>query len=207
MTSIRKTSQVQTHDDGSRRVALIGILVVLALILGTIKLAAQDLPGSRAAIRPYVGAYIPTGDQRDFLKDAVLVGAQASWDVNANVALTGSFGWTPSKDRVTAGDQTIDAFQYDVGVEARSATLSTAQLLPFIGAGVGGRTYSYRDLEVDSKSNFDGYGALGVDIGLGPVGIRVEGRDYVSRFQPLTGGGDTKTRNDVALLAGVSFQF
>ena len=28
-------------------------------------------------LRPYVGAYIPTGDQRDFLQDAVLVGGQA----------------------------------------------------------------------------------------------------------------------------------
>ena len=28
-------------------------------------------------LRPYVGAYIPTGDQRDLLKDAVLEGWQA----------------------------------------------------------------------------------------------------------------------------------
>jgi hypothetical protein len=35
----------------------------------------------------------------------------------------------------------------------------------------------------------------------------VEGRDYVSRFQPLSGGGDTKTRNDIALFAALGIHF
>jgi hypothetical protein len=207
MTSIRRGSaRVHAADDGSGRIALIGLFVILSLIVAAVKLNAQDV-GPRSAIRPFVGAYVPTGDQRDFLKDAVIVGAQASWTVTPKIALTGSFGWAPSKDKITAGDQTIDAFQYDVGIEARSGQLNIAQLTPFIGAGVGGRTYSYRDLNVDSKTNFDGYGALGFDLGLGPIGLRIEGRDYVSRFQPLTGGGETKTRNDVALVAGVGVRF
>ena len=162
---------------------------------------------SRGAIRPYVGAYIPTGEQRDFLKDALLVGAQASWTLNPSIALTASFAWTPSKDKITVGEPTLDAFQYDLGLEARSAQLSVTRLVPFIGAGIGSRTYSYRDLNVDSKTNFDGYGALGFDLGVGPIGVRIEGRDYVSRFQPLTGGGETKTRNDVALVAGLGVRF
>ena len=209
MSSTRSSfSQVTTANDGSGRIALIGLFVVLALILGAIKLIAQESStGPRAAIRPFVGAYVPTGDQRDFVKDAVLVGAQASWTVNPNWALTGSFGWAPSKDKVTAGDQTLDQFQYDVGVEARSAMLSTQKLSPFIGAGIGGRTYNYRDLNVDSKSNFDGYGAIGTDANLGILSLRVEARDYVSRFQPLTGGGDTKTRNDLTFAAGLGVKF
>jgi Outer membrane protein beta-barrel domain len=208
MTNIRRgSSRVHAGDDGSGRIALIGLFVVLALILAAVKLTAQETPGARGAIRPYVGAYIPTGEQRDFLKDAVLVGAQASWTLDPSVALTASFGWTPSRDKITAGDQKIDAFQYDLGLEGRSAQLSAGALTPFIGAGIGSRTYSYRDLNVDSKTDFDGYGALGFDVGVGPVGIRIEGRDYVSRFQPLTGGGETKTRNDVALVAGLGVRF
>lgn len=209
MTSIRRSSlRVRSNDDGAGRIALIGVLVVLALLVASVKVAAQEIPGaSRGTIRPFVGAYIPTGEQRESLKDAVLLGAQASWNVNPGVALTGSFGWAPSKDKVVAGDQTLDAFQYDVGIEARSSSLSNAQISPFIGAGIGGRTYNYRDLDVESKTNFDGYGALGFDVSAGPVALRVEGRDYVSRFQPLTGGGETRTRNDVALLAGVGVRF
>lgn len=207
-TSRNQSAQAHEGQDQSGRIAVIGLLLVLSLLVGAVKLLAQDIPGTaRGAIRPFVGAYVPTGDQRDFLKDAVLVGAQASWSATQNVALTGSFSWAPSKDKISAGDQTLDAFQYDVGLEARSAVTSLGPVSPFIGAGVGGRTYSYRDLDVDSKTNFDGYGALGFEASLGVVDLRVEGRDYVSRFQPLTGGGETKTRNDVALFAALGVRF
>jgi opacity protein-like surface antigen len=210
MSSIHRSSSqaYPSNAAGSNRIALIVLFFGLALIFGSVRLIAQDVHvGSRAAIRPFVGAYLPTGDQRDFVKEAVVVGAQASWTVNSNAALTTSFGWAPTKDKVSAGDQTVDQFQYDVGVEARAARLSTPKVTPFIGAGIGGRTYSYRDLDVDSKSNFDGYGALGIDAGVGRVGIRIEGRDYLSRFQPLTGGGETKSRNDVTLAVGLGMRF
>lgn len=183
-------------------------LLVLSLLVGGATLQAQETPHpARGAIRPFVGANIPTGDQRDFLKDAVLVGAQASWNASQNIALTGSFSWAPAKDRITAADQTLDTYQYDVGLEARSPAVTLNRIVPFIGAGLGGRTYNYRDLDVESKSNFAGYGALGVDASLGLLSVRVEGRDYISRFQPLTGGGETKTRNDVALFAAVGVNF
>ena len=172
--------------------------------------AGAQPSGVRFEVRPFVGAYIPTGDQRDFLKDAVLAGGQASWLVFPAFAVTGGFAWSPSKDRLTAGDQTLDIFQYDVGGELRLPSgygLGFAQLTPFAGLGVGGRTYSYRDLDVSSKSNFDGYGALGGDVGFGPIAFRIEARDYVSQFKPLVGGGDTKTRNDIGLAAGLSYRF
>ena len=208
MKTVRKES-VQVHEstDNVGRIAVLGMILVLTLLVAAAKLVGQAPTSPRGAIRPFVGAYIPTGDQRDFLKDAVLVGAQAEWNATENLSLAGNFGWAPSKDKITAGDQKIDAFQYDVGLEARPAFANLAGATPFVGAGVGGRTYSYRDLNVDSKTNFDGYGALGLDAAAGPIGIRIEARDYVSRFQPLTGGGSTKTRNDVALLAGVGVRF
>jgi hypothetical protein len=208
MTS-SKQQQTLTHEDRTTgRIATIGLLIVLALLFASVRvLNAQDAQ-PRGAIRPFVGAYIPTGDQRDFLKDAVLVGAQASWDVHQNLGLTASFGWAPAKDRVTAGDQTLDAFQYDLGIEGRAPQwIGTSTVAPFIGAGLGARTYRYRDLDVDARSNVAGFGAIGVDLDLGPLGVRVEGRDYVSQFKPLTGAGETKTRNDVALLAGLAFRF
>ena len=203
-------NRIAKLDDDSRRLVQYGLVVLVALVLFSSRVFAQQSvhAGTRGSIRPIVGAYVPTGDQRDFLKDAVLVGAQGSLNFGTNFAVTGSFGWSPSKDKVTPGDQKIDAYQYDLGLEVRTPDAYLGGVTPFVGAGIGGRTYSYRDLNVDSKTNFDGYGALGVDVGTGSrVGIRIEARDYVSRFQPLTGGGETKTRNDIGIVAGLGVRF
>ena len=187
----------------------------LSSVLAATKGNAQDVASSRQGafeVRPYAGAYIPTGKQRDLLKDAVLVGAQASYRIVPQLAITGAFGWSPSKDRITAGDQTLDLYQYDVGAELRAPSWYTSgsgswDFTPFVGLGVGGRTYSYRDLDVGSKTNVAGYGALGGEAGFGRAGVRIEARDYVSQFKPLTGGGDSKTRNDVTLAAGLTLRF
>ena len=64
----------------------------------------------------------------------------------------------------------------------------------------------YRDLDVDAKTNVAGYGTLGGEIGFGLIGLRIEGRDYVSQFKPFD-GGDSKTRNDVTVAAGLTLRF
>lgn len=192
--------------------ALLAAAAVLALSSAavTTNAGAQDVLGSRGfELRPYAGAYIPTGDQRDLLKDAVLVGAQASYRVTPKFAVTGTVGWSPSKDRITVGDETLDLYQYDVGAELRAPSWFTSgawDFTPFAGLGVGGRTYDYRDLDVDAKTNVAGYGVLGGELGFGRTGIRVEARDYVSRFKPFD-GGDAKTRNDVTVAAGLTLKF
>ena len=201
-------ARVQNLNDKSRRMLAFWLVVLVALVAFSGRLLAQNASTeSRGAIRPIFGAYVPTGDQRDFLKDAVLAGAQASLNFASNLAVTGSFGWAPSKDKITSGDPTIDAYQYDLGLEARLPDAGLSGVTPFICAGVGGRTYSYRDLNVDSKTNVDGYGAVGVDVGAHRVGVRIEARDYVSRFQPLTGSGSSKTRNDIGVFAGLGVRF
>src|SRR5215510_11997519 len=106
---------------GSLRRAAIGAFVG-ALSLAPIAARAQHATTGRFELRPFAGGYIPTGPQRDFLKDGVLVGTQASWRIIPALAITGSFGWSPSKDRITAGDQTLDVFQYDIGAEARATS-------------------------------------------------------------------------------------
>ena len=186
-----------------------GTLAAASLALSAATGNAQG-PATRAELRPIVGAYIPTGDQRDVLRDAFLLGAQASYRFVPQVAITGTFAWSPSEDRVARGDESIDVFHYDVGVEGRAASWlrgTTWDFSPFAGVGLGGRTYRYRDLDVDARSRLAGYGALGGELGFGRVGVRVEGRDYLSRFEPLAGGGDADTRNDVTVTAGLTVRF
>jgi hypothetical protein len=199
------------------RRAVLAALGLGGLLVATASAEAQDEvlstrgASSKFELRPYVGAYVPTGDHRDLLKDAVLVGAQASWRAMSRVAVTGTFGWAPSKDRVQPGDETLDVYQYDIGAEARPPSWFNSgswDFTPFVGLGIGGRTYNYRDLDnVDAKTNIAGYGALGGEVGFGRAGLRLEARDYVSRFEPLIGGGDAKTRNDVTLAAGLTVRF
>jgi hypothetical protein len=185
---------------------------LFALSAFTTRAAAQNAVAYHSngfELRPYVGAYIPTGDQRDLLKDAVLVGGQASYRINPNFAVTGTLGWSPSEDRVTPGNEKLDLWSYDVGGELRAPSWLQSGALdftPFVGLGAGARTYNYRDLDVDSKTNFAGYGMLGGELGFGRFGFRLEARDYVSQFKPFD-GGDSKTRNDVTLATGLTLKF
>jgi Outer membrane protein beta-barrel domain len=192
--------------------ALAAAIFAFSSALAASKATAQDAVAHHSngfELRPYVGAYIPTGDQRDLLKDAVLVGGQASYRINPNFALTGTLGWSPSKDRITPGDQTLDVWQYDLGAELRAPSWFTSgawDFTPFIGLGAGGRTYNYRDLDVNSKTNVAGFGGVGGELGFGRVGLRLEARDYVSQFKPFD-GGDSKTRNDVTVATGLTLRF
>jgi hypothetical protein len=201
---------IDTVSTPARLVAVAAF--ALSSALGAANANAQNMTTHNSSgfeIRPYAGAFIPTGQQRDFLKDAVIVGGQASYRIVPQLALTGTLGWSPSKDRITPGDQTLDVWQYDLGAELRAPSWLASgawDFTPFAGLGAGGRTYNYRDLDVNSKTNFAGFGTLGGELGFGRIGLRVEGRDYVSQFKPFT-GGDSKTRNDVTVAAGLTLRF
>lgn len=161
-------------------------------------------------VRPLVGVYIPTGDQSDIVKSAVLTGVQLSYAVIPHFAVTGTFAWSPTKDKVTAGNETVDLFQYDLGVEGRlPKTVGTGKwvISPFIGAGLGGRTYDYRDLDASSETTFAGYGALGADFWAGRYGFRIEGRDFISNFKGLSGGQSGETRNDIGVFGTLTMRF
>jgi hypothetical protein len=195
----------------SRLAALFGgALAVLTLSLAN-PLEAQSTNLGNFEIRPYVGAYIPTGDQRDLFKDAVLVGAQGSYRFTPVIALTATVGWSPTEDRLLTAQETVDLWQYDIGAEFRAPAWLQGEswdFSPFVGLGIGGRTYDYRDRDnVDAKTNVAGYGALGGEFGFGQFGLRIEGRDYISRFEPLIGTGEAKTRNDIAVAAGLTIRF
>ncbi len=186
------------------------LLVITAAVAGFASTVAraEEAP-RRFDVAPFVGAYIPTGDQRDLLDDAVSVGLTASYDVLPYVAVLGSFSWAPTQVKGLARDNDLDLFQYDVGVEGHYPFAVTGgwTVQPFLGVGAGARTYSLRDLDVDAETDFAGYVAAGLGVQRGPFTLRVSARDYITAFDGLSGNEDATTRNDLGVFAGIGMRF
>ena len=191
-----------------KRLTILSAAVLGAVLGGD---AHGQTPRPRFEARPFVGAYFPTGDHRDLLSDAIAVGLQGGYAISPHLSLVATFGLTTSSDKRIPLDDDLDLFSYDIGAELskelalgdRGITLS-----PFVGVGAGGRTYDYRDRGTSSETNFAGYGAIGGQLRLGTVGVRVEARDYVSSFKGLTGElRERSTRNDVSVVTALSLSF
>ena len=148
------------------------------------------------------GALLPTGDQRDALKRANMTIAQLSYAVRPYLAVTSSVGWARSRDIATVGAPKLDIFTYDVGAD-RWLSGRALTFTPFAGAGAGGRSYNYRSLDVDATNNLAAYGSAGGELGYRRIRFRVEARDHVTAFKPLTANGAAGRRNDVSVMAGL----
>ena len=185
----------------------------LGLLLTTARASAAQAsaaPAKKFGVLFTSGAFIPTGDQRDVLKDAQASAVQLSWLVRPSLAITGSFGWARSRDRLTLNTPKLDVFTSDLGVEYRAPQLFAGHAVtfsPFAGLGAGARSYNYRSLDVDATHNLAAYGAIGGELGMGRVGLRVEVRDYAAGFKPLIGTAASETRNDVSIMAGLKFNW
>lgn len=148
------------------------------------------------------GALVPTGEQRDAIKTANLSAVQISYVPKPALAITSMFSWARSHDVATAGDPKLDVFTYDVGAELRAPS-SKKGFTAFAGAGLGGRSYNYRKLDVDATHNVSAYASAGGELGIRRVRVRIEARDYVSGFKPLSGEGAARTGNDIVVMAGL----
>ena len=208
-----------TVKNGALRVswrARIGttLLVLVGLSTG-LPVRAQDgkvaFTDWRFEVGPYAGAYIPTGNQRDFVTGALLTGLQLSVLPHRRFALTVNYGWAATRDRQIAESRALDTYQMDIGGEWRMPACyrrGSWQLVPFVGAGAGGRTYDYRDVAVSSRTDMVGYAAVGGEVDFGGWGIRLEARDHRSQSRTLAAPEASPTmRNDINIASGFSRRF
>ena len=187
------------------------VAVATALLVIFADAAGAQAAGERHSVRSRFefvvsdGALLPTGDQRDALRNARMNLAQLSFAVRPYLAVTTSAGWARSRDIATTGDPKLDVFTYDVGAELRADRWLSGKALtftPFAGAGAGGRSYNYRSLDVDATHNLAAYGSAGGELGYRRIRFRVEARDYLTGFKPLSANGASGRRNDVSVMAG-----
>ncbi len=192
----------------TRRIAALTAAALVGVWSPSVSAQSSALPSSRWEVRVASGSLMPTGEQRESLRSGSLTAAQVAWLPQPSFAVIGSFGWARSRDLKSIDAPKLNAFSADLGVEARPMQWMTGQAItftPFIGFGAGARSYDYRGRSADATHNLAGYGAVGGELGFGKVGLRLEARNYVSGFKPLTGAGTSDTRNDVSVLAAVRF--
>lgn len=207
------TSHSPVRSPAGRRPlrALVAVAVLTGLTAAgdaTAQAAPDSASRHRWEFMMSSGALVPTGAQRDVLKDAQLSTAQLSYVIGARLAVTAMTGWARSRDIASPGNPKLDVFTYDVGAEVRAprwASTTKVAFTPLVGVGVGARSYNHRALNVDATHNVAAYASVGGELGMGRVGLRLEARDYVSGFKPLTGTGSAATRNDLSLLIGLRF--
>ena len=186
------------------------LVLIASLIAVTAASAAWGDDGVNAVsnpglIRPFVGAYIPTGKQSDVLKSSVLTGLQLGYQLPSPLQIVGSVGWTPSEAKDFSNVRT-NILQYDVGAEVgpRAVSEDVWKFGPFAGLGLGARTYKFHDISGSDQTDFAGYGSLGGEAMKDRFGARVELRDYLSKFKDIDGSG-TSTRNDMMLTGALTF--
>jgi len=178
--------------------ALLGCLAVGAASAAF----AQTIPEAR----PFAGVLIPTGKQLGIINRTWMVGLQGGVELAERVHAIGTFAWAANP---SSSDPSV--FDYNAGIEAFQPFHMTAdwQLRPFAGVGLGARTYRNHPGadHPTTQTQFAGYGALGTEFQIRRIALRVEGRDYLSRFQGLSGTDRTRTANDVTVAGGVAFHW
>ena len=180
-----------------------------ALSMLVTALPAQTPNTQWIELRPYVGASIPTGTQRDFFTEEPMFGLQAAFEVKPTFHVVGSFGWIPADAKYAVTNAEVDVLQYDLGVEFSVVRSMGGKWLlkPFAGLGAGARSYVFAADELNNKTCLAGYGALGTEFQLGRTALRFEARDNVFCYRSPIVGIESKTRNDVALALGVAYHF
>lgn len=188
-----------------RRLACAGF----ALIAAGAALSAQP-PKTAAELRPFIGAYVPSGGLRDAFKDGLLAGVQGALQVRPNVHLLAAIGWVPTHVKYSVADDRVNILQLDVGVElglVRPTPDPEWQFKPFVGLGAGGRTYAYSSSALADKTCSLAYGTIGSEFQVERMAFRLEARDNLVRYQSPFVGEPRRTRNDVGLTAGFAYHF
>jgi hypothetical protein len=183
------------------RVLIISV-VTLALAIGVQPAVAGE--SSKLELRSFAGAYVPTGDMRDILEDAPVVGAQLAMELGGQVHAVASMGWAFSSDKQGAD---VHMSQYDLGLEVfETFDMSDSWTFrPFLGAGAGGRAYIFDGTDTPTERDFAGYGTLGAEFQLDRTALRLAARGYLTEFEGLDGNQEGVTRTDLSLSLGLAY--
>ena len=183
------------------------LLACVASAALAITAAAQSTTKPNPEIRPFVGAYIPTGNQGDMFRSAVIAGLDGGIEISHYATLVGGFSYAYGRQKLPAYNDKVNTWTYDAGVELALSQANRESMLfrPFAGAGLGGRTYDYADASLTGKSFFVRYLSAGTELQVGRSALRLEARDYISDFEEPVAPHRTSTRNDLTIALGLAY--
>jgi hypothetical protein len=203
----------------ARFVRFAGALAVAA----PLALSAQGL-GQGGSVTPYAG-YLVTGQLYNgpigtnlATANTPVIGAQLAIPLVAGLSLTGNVGYASADVRVGlpviggVNVGTNSLWLYDAGLELGGLPRGGRGLAPFVQAGIGGMSNNIRNSFLNVQStNLVYTGGVGVDVGLSrQVGLRVQAKDYIGRFDREEAIG-LGSRGDLvhnwALSAGLKLAF
>jgi hypothetical protein len=185
----------------------VGSVAAAVLALGVPAAGAQMADAPMLELRPYAGAWIPTGDARDRFDDEPILGAQLALQVRPRTRLVGGIGLVPAEADYSVTDRAVTIVQVDAGLEWDFArAIQWARLRPFLGLGAGGRSYLYGDGALKDRTCLAGHGAVGSDARIGPTKVRFEVRGNVYCFKFPVGGAQSRTRSDLTIAVGLPFR-
>src|SRR5215207_9218292 len=87
-------------------------LMALLLMLTCPSRAVGQGWRSGPEVRPFVGAYVPTGKQRALLKQGVTLGAQAALEFGRGVHAVAAFSWVPTEQRGLGNGNRVEMAQF-----------------------------------------------------------------------------------------------
>ena len=212
------------------------VAAVAAAALATPALA-QEAPQSALtgrtstfSLTPYAG-YMMFGNLAEFDNqtnltndDSWIVGAQAKVRMNSQWALVGNVGYSKSEFRVEDDGGSGSNVSGDIGYWLADAGLQwqlpfafrEGSVAPFVQGGIGAVRYSADANSPDadgSTTNVQFNAGLGLDIDMGPIGLQLMAKDYVTSFdwnkvREVDDNIDrSRIANNIALTAGLRINF
>ena len=147
------------------------------------------------------------------LSEVLALGGGVRSDLNEWAGIVASIWWAPSEAEVpglSITEEEVDLVQYDLGIEIRPLARQDDDwiIIPFIGAGAGGRSYTFRELDQSAETDFAGFGSVGGEIVFNRLALRLDGRGYLSDHDVLTGRHpDSEGRGEFTFMAGLMYRF